>query len=133
MAQKLLERAARWAKDRFDASTSILVDYTRGVHSVEALKAIPRRPEFGGSEPTEGAQATALEMDFVIAAEDLVLDSVRVTPLKGDVIRYVRPDLQIAFYDVLPVADGRCYTISDNEGILYRVHGKLNRIEAPPV
>lgn len=134
MATTLLERAARWAKDRLDASTSITGDYMRGPHAKEGLKAVPRQPNIVSREISEAVLLTAERIDFVLVSDELILNGVKIEPAVGDSWRFVRPDGQIATYDVLPDGEGgRCYSVSDHLGVLYRVFMTLRRIEAAPV
>jgi len=129
----LLARAARWAKERLDATTSVAGTYGRGVHSLDGVKAVPRLPGVFDQAMDSGALLTAREVDFAFTATELVLDSQAIEPAKGDWWRWQRPDGMHAYYDVQPNETGRTYDVSDNEGILWRVHMKLNRVEAPPV
>jgi hypothetical protein len=132
MARTLLEVAARFAKSRLDASTSITGDYMRGVDAREGIKAVPRQPLFSEREISEAIVLTVERIDFVFSAEDLILGGVAIQPAQGDQWRFVRPDGMVAYYDVLPDEGGRCYATSDHLGILYRAFMTLNRVESPP-
>lgn len=132
MARTLLERAARWAKDQLDVSTSIVGDYGRATHSRTDLKAVPRLPGFQEQSVGEATLLSAEAMDFVFAVDELIVNSEKIEPSAGDWWRFVRPDGKVNYYDVLPDSSGRCYSISDNLGILARVHMKLSRVEDLP-
>lgn len=131
MPRSILERAARWAKDKLDANTSVEVSYVAPPHAKEGLKAIPGNADFATVD-IESAVASSKRFDWIVASDDLWINSSKVEPSSGHEIRYVLPDNRTAVYEVLPLSNDRCYTVSDQLGVLYRVHTKLKEIEAAP-
>jgi hypothetical protein len=131
MPRSLLERAARWAKDKLDADTAVEVSYVVPPHAREGLKAIPGNAEFSTVD-IESAVASAKRFDWIVASDELWVNSAKVEPASGHEIRYVLPDRRTAVYEVLPLSNDRCYSVSDQLGVLYRIHTKLKLIEAAP-
>jgi hypothetical protein len=99
------------------------VVYRRGEEAVE-LRCMVGRSDWV-SETAEGLQQTLQSVDFLFAAEQLVLSSGRVVPTAGDrVWRKVRQAIEV--YEVMPPADGeQCYRYADPEQAIVRVHTKL--------
>lgn len=131
MPKTLLERAARWLKDGLDAAAAIEVDYIVDTHAKEGLKAVPGNADFANID-VEPAVVSAKRFDWVIASDELIVNSVKVEPASGHIIRHHLADGRTAVYEVQPLVNDRCYTVSDQLGVLYRVHTKLKDIEAAP-
>jgi hypothetical protein len=133
MPATLFTNAPALLKQILDVTVSVEGTYGRGIHAIEGLKAVPRRPGIAG-QTAEPFQFTAREKDFVFKSSELVLDGENIEPAKGDWWRTTSEDGQIVYYDILPDAEGRCHVECDHsdKGILWRVHMKLNRYETPP-
>lgn len=131
MAKPLLERAARWAKDRLDAATAVEVSYVVPPSALDGLKAIPGNADFATVD-VESAVASSKRFDWIVASDELWIDSAKVEPAKGHEIWHTLEDGRTLKYEVLPLANDRCYTPSDQLGVLYRIHTKLKEIEAAP-
>jgi hypothetical protein len=126
----LLERAATWAKARFDESTSIEVDYIAGAHSMSDLKAVPGNGNIlNVDEPP--AIGSSQRFDWIVTADDLWINSQRVEPAKGHLIQRTIPGGRVAVYEVVPSVDGRCYSISDQTGVLLRIHTQQKEVRQP--
>lgn len=107
-----------------DAAGSIT--YTRGGQSV-TLSATIGQTEFN-EQDTEGFITRVESQDFIVTAEDLVLDSTQTLPRKGDVITRVDPDGATRTYDVLPVDGEKCYRLT--RGVLLRIHTKQTKVSS---
>jgi len=63
-------------------------------------------------------------MDFLILAEELVLDGEKTIPKAGDQIRMNR-GTEIAVFEVMALAGQGCWRYSDSFGKTLRIHTKL--------
>lgn len=125
----LLERAARWTKDRMDRTASIPVTVRDGNEACEGIMAIPGQTSFSTYNLDEFT-GTAKSFDWCVEASELIFNGQRREPKKGWEVRQLLDDGRTAVY--LAVADGgsRCYDVMDQTGLLYRIHTKLDRIES---
>ncbi len=131
MARSLLERAARWAKDKLDADTAVEVSYVVGVRAREGLKAVPGNSNFGIVD-VEQAIASGRQFDWIVASDELIVNSAKVEPANEHQIWRRLEDGRTEVYEVLPLVNDRCYTVSDQLGVLYRIHTKLKEVRPAP-
>ena len=80
----------------------------------------------------ESAVASSKRFDFIVEADALMLWTTRVEPSKGHEIWRRLADGRKAIYEVLPLANDRCYTPSGQCEYAWRIHTKLKEIEAAP-
>jgi hypothetical protein len=123
----LLRNASRWLGKTLQVAAAETIIYRRGDDDADLTKAIPGR-NVHALHDIEGEQQSEIEYDWMIAANELIIGSLKVEPEKGDRIIWNRPDGQTATYTVLPDASDRCYRDVDQFGILYRVHCKLTNL-----
>lgn len=98
------------------------VTYTRGANSVTLSASLGNsRIEIMESS---GAVTVVDSRDFLIAVEDLVLNSVAVTPRTGDTITETCGGITYV-YRVLDLPTDQCYRFSDVGRTQFRIHTKL--------
>lgn len=131
MAKTLLERADRFRIDKLESATSVEVAYIVHPHALERVPAIPGNADVATID-LESAVASAKRFDWIIDADKLVVNSVKVEPAKGHEIWRTLRDGRRAIYEVLPLANERCYSPSGQMEMAYRIHTKLKEIEAAP-
>jgi hypothetical protein len=112
-----LQSGIEWLASKLKATSSQSVTYQRGGDSVQVSATLGTSDEEVYDE--SGTSMKARRSDFIVNAEDLILDSEVVTPLSGD---------QIIFgtrtYEVMALADGHVYE-EFPYNLLLRIHAKL--------
>lgn len=120
----LLKNISRFLGDTVQAAAAETVTYRRGMVDSTLNKAVPGR-NVQALHDVEGEQASEIEYDWIIAANELLFGGVKTEPQKGDLIIWTRPDGLVATYTVLPDSSDRCFRDIDQYGICYRVHCKI--------
>ena len=101
------------------------VTYCRGGAKIEGLRAFVTRADTV-SQNANGVLQTAQTRDYIVAASDLVLGGVQITPEPGDLIREVVGDETISCR-VVNADDEKCFRESDPEATTLRIHTKQVR------
>jgi len=117
----LLEQAVGWLGDQRTAHLSRSVTYVRGAETVE-LSATPGNTLYEVMDES-GATVQAKATDFIVAADDLVLNGVKATPQIGARIRMAAGDQTLVF-EVLDLAGSGHYRPADPYGTALRIHTK---------
>lgn len=118
----LLNRGAALLSRTLASRNAVTVTYTRGAHSVTLTGSagsmlLRLQDEYGGS------RVERTDRDFLFAAAALVLNGVRVTPERGDVIAESAGGKDYTF-TVLPYSGEPCWRWADAGRTLIRVHTK---------
>ena len=113
----LLEKASSWLADQRRRHLSQMVVYSRGGQSIEIAAALGSTTfevsdEYGVIEKWESR-------DFLIAAADLMLGGVTVTPQRGD-----RVTAGVKVYEVLAPGKEHVYRPADPYRVTLRIHTK---------
>jgi len=113
----LLQSGSEWLASKLKATASQLVTYQRGrdTVSVSATLGTSEEEVFDSS----GTSMHTRRSDFIITAEDLVIDSETITPLSGD-----RIIVGTRTYEVMALADGKVYE-EFPFNLLLRIHARL--------
>lgn len=127
MATSILERGARWLKDRLDVSAAVNVRYVADNESLDELAAVPGRRDIE-QYLLEESPASAQSFDWCVLADDLVIGGQRIDPRPPHQILYEMSDGRTAVYKVLPDPTERSSDTMDQLGIMIRIHTKLDRI-----
>ncbi|HOD83747.1 MAG TPA: hypothetical protein PKG77_20190 [Phycisphaerae bacterium] len=122
----LLQTACDWLGGMRLKHASQSVTYCRGESSVEAQATLGRTDYEVADE--SGLTVQAVATDFLISAEQIVLDGVQTLPRPGDRIR-LGDDGQVTVYEVLDLAGGGHYRPSDPYGRTLRIHTKQVDVE----
>lgn len=131
MAKSLLERAADWQKDKLDANTAVEVSYVVGVQAREGLKAVKGNAAFGVVD-VESIGFSGQQVDWIVRARDLVVNSVLVEPSNGHQVWRRLEDGQVEVFELLPLVNDRCYSPSDQHKRNLRLHTKLKEVRPAP-
>jgi hypothetical protein len=126
--QTLLERAARWQKDRLDSQTAVDVIVRDGSEATDGIKAIPGQSDFLQYALDEHT-GTAKTFDWAVAANELLFAGQKREPQDGWEIWHELEDGRTAVYLVIAASGTRCFDVMDHLGVLFRIHTKLDRIE----
>lgn len=130
MATTLLRRGAQWFRDKVPDAAAETVEVRAGADAIATLEAIPGRRDYLQFTSDEYA-GTAESFDWICAEQDLIFNDAKKQPDDGWEIRLVLADERVAVYKVLPATGGKCFTVVDQLGLMYRIHTKLDRIETP--
>jgi len=99
----------------------VTVTYTRGVHSVDVTATLgASRIEMTSGD---GSFTVVPARDYMIAVEDLILNSVAVTPSPGDTIEE-DCEGKTYVYRVMDLGSEQCYQFSDFGRTQFRIHTK---------
>jgi hypothetical protein len=115
----MLKDGAEFLSDQLHASASEPVVYVRGDDEVD-LSAIIGRME-GAGQDTDGYTTDGDQVDFIIAAADLVIDAAAVEPEIGDYIKHTRDGVEYKYTLARDELD-RLYRRCDEHGFDIRVH-----------
>ena len=117
----LISKACAWINGMRKQSAAATAAYSRSAATA------PIHATLGSTEHSmmdeSGATVTAQSADFIVSADELVLDGVRILPRSGDRIRIVQNG-QALVYEVAPLG-GVCFRPSGPCGLAYRIHAKL--------
>ena len=122
----LLKIACDWLGGMRLKHTSQLVTYSRGSSSVDVQATLGKTDYEVADE--SGLTVQAVATDFLIAADQIVLDGIRTLPRPGDQVRLADGD-QVKVYEVLDLAGGGHYRPSDPYGQTLRIHTKQVDVE----
>lgn len=118
----LLKRGSFWLDRQRKLHASEERLYVRGDRSLIAA-ASKGKSTFDVAEAS-GVMTRLDTTDWLIAAEDLTLDGVRLTPRPGD--RIIEGELASGVvYEVMGIPGGDCWRWSDNHRRTLRIHTKL--------
>jgi|GEM_PF-426095 len=120
----LLGQAVAWLDGQRQAHLSRQVVYQRGDESVE-LAATPSSTAYEVADDL-GAVVQAKAMDFIVAADALVLGGQAVKPQPGDRIRLPAGAFgeKVLVFEVLDLAGAGHFRPCDPEGRMLRIHAK---------
>lgn len=112
-------------------SAGVTVAYVVGTQAIEGVEMILGNADVAVID-VEAAVASSKRFDFIVEAEALMLGSTQVEPSRGHEIWRTLADGRKAVYEVLPLANDRCYSPSGQFEHAWRIHTKLKEIEAAP-
>lgn len=117
----LLKDASAWLEGRRHEHLTVPVTYTRGAASVKLLATVGRtvfelRDDYGGVEKTQAR-------DYLVRAEDLVLDGALALPERGDEVREAE-GAQVFVYEVMAPGKEPHWRYSDPYRQTLRIHTK---------
>ena len=115
----LLQTGITWHAAKLAAKVGQSVTYRRGAHSVAVTATFGQSDHEGemGGMPVE-----IHSRDFLIDVADLVLNSVAVTPARGDVIEYVDPDGLTVTHELMSMSNHPSWRYTDPYRTKYRIH-----------
>lgn len=119
----VLKTGLAWLTGQLRAHASESVTYTRGYDSIEGVPAVFGRKLLRITDET-GIRVEWTDMDFLVAADDLVIDQTRLEPARGDVIHIEMPyDTQS--FEVMPFGDNEpAWRWADPHQTMMRIHTK---------
>ena len=117
----LLGQGAAWLTGRLNAHAGRAITYARGAASVELTATVGRTEfeqvdEYGVVHRTESR-------DFLVSAEDLILNAVEVLPAAGDVITE-DDGTKTYTYEVMAPGGEPPWRHSDPQRVRLRIHSK---------
>jgi hypothetical protein len=125
----MLRDGAAWLADQRRAFMSRTVTYQRGQDEVD-LPATIGQTVFNLTDEY-GATIRHVTRDFLIAAEDLVIDGAFVEPRRGDRIRETTAGVTFV-HEVIGMGGESAWRYSDRDRTTFRIHTKqIDREEAP--
>lgn len=101
-----------------------LITYRRGSDEIDELKAKPR----GGERLVERSGSAVLltdEMEWLIKADELLLDETAIQPMKGDEIDWTIGGETLTFKLLQPAGMEQCWKWADRGHTHYHVFCKL--------
>lgn len=122
----LLKSGLAWLENQRKAHLASPVMYRRGAAEVEVLATVGR-----STFEVADAHAFATKVqsrDYLIAADDLVLDGTPITPRRGDVIEEPSGDATLVC-EVLPFGGEPEWRFTDGHRTTLRIHTKHVRTE----
>ena len=123
----LIRTACDWLQGMRQKHAAATVTYCRDGASAE-VQATLGKTEYQVADES-GLTVQAVATDFLISADQLVLDGIRTLPRMGDRIRLADGD-QVKVYEVLDLAGGGHYRPSDPYGQTLRIHTKQVDVES---
>jgi hypothetical protein len=117
----VLKNGLAWLTGQLRDHASETVTYARGYDSVD-VPAVFGRKLLRIADET-GIRVEWTDMDFLIAADDLVIGGERIEPQRGDIIYAVDPYDSIAF-EVMPYGDEPAWRWADPHKSMLRIHAK---------
>jgi hypothetical protein len=125
----LLERGAAWLEEQRRAHMTRTVTYQRGAQSVEVAATVGKtvfRLDTG-----YGVVERHETRDYLVLAEELVLDGQTTLPKAGDRVRETEPHM-LFIYEVMAPGNEPCWRYSDPYRRALRIHTKLVHAETIP-
>lgn len=110
-----------------DDDVAVSITYNRGADSVDDLIALIQSADYELVDHI-GHVIYVQGHDYILRAEDLVIDNVAILPQRGDVIEQTMGDY-IYRFEVLDIAGRGCYGYEDTERKLFRIHAKQISVE----
>lgn len=96
--------------------------YSRGNDSVE-VQAVLGKKLLKIDDGQGGFRIEVTDLDVLVAADDLVLASERVTPQRGDLV-LLTTDYDTQTFEVLPIGSEPAWRWSDPFQSMFRIHAK---------
>lgn len=127
MANKL-RNAADWLNRKLKQHAGESLVYSRGVHSV-TLTAPLGKTLLQLQDSMGGTRMEWTDADFLITAEDLILNGSQVTPERGDRIRWTDTAGNVIVFQVQTIPSEPPWRWSDEFRITMRVHAKQIGVE----
>jgi hypothetical protein len=118
----LLKDGLAWLTTQLKASASQPVTYVRGSDMI-AVYATLGQKLLKLDDGLGGVRMEWTDMDFLIAAADLVLDGQPLIPTRGDTI-LVTAGESVETYEVLPYGNEPAWRWADPHQSILRIHGK---------
>ena len=118
----MLKDASDWLEGKRKQHASRAVTYHRGLFQVEVQASIGKT--VFEVDDGSGILERVESRDFLILSEDLVLNTVRTLPLRGDRIRETQDD-KVYVYEVMAPGREPHYRFSDAYRKTLRIHTKL--------
>jgi len=118
----LLQTGSNWLEEMRTAHAAQSVTYSRGVEQV-ILNVTLGKTTYEVDDGY-GARVQAEVIDFLLLAEELVLNGQKVLPEAGDQIRITR-GADVVVFEVMALAGQGHYRFSDSFGKTLRIHTKL--------
>jgi hypothetical protein len=122
----LLQQGSDWLESKRNQYLSQPVIYSRATSSI-TVNATLGKTEYEVDDDY-GLRVKAEVMDFLILAEELVLDGQKTLPKAGDQIRIPRGD-QTTIFEVMALSGQECWRYSDSFGKTLRIHTKQTATE----
>jgi hypothetical protein len=122
----LLEFGSRWLDAQRHTHLTREIMYRRGIHSV-TLRATVGRTQFELSDGLGTVLETQVR-DYLIRAQDLVLNGRPTLPERGDRIEEAQDQLTF-IYEVLPLGDEPAWRYSDPYRQTFRIHTRQVDLE----
>lgn len=121
-----VERAIAAATSALKATNGVSVVYSKGPGQVSgAITAIVGETEFEDVDE-QGIVISGKSRDYLIAADELLINSVQVAPENGDTIVETVGSTTFV-YEVSRIPGGKHFQPSDPYGARLRIHTKLMR------
>lgn len=117
----LLQTGSDWLEGMRDSYASQSITYSRGSDTV-TLNATFGKTDYEVDDEY-GVRVKGETTDFLLLADELVLDGTKELPDRGDRISVVRNAVSIV-YEVVPLSGQGCYRFSDSFGKTLRIHTK---------
>jgi len=122
----LLERSVDWFNTRVKTAAGITATYSRK-RETASLTIVPAQPE-RMVDLDDTSPNTTTELDWLIVAEELVVDGVTLTPTPRDRITATINGVQMVF-EVLPRGQLPCWEWLDAYGLMLVVRTKRVRVD----
>lgn len=117
----IIARGQAFLAAKLKAHASRTVTYRRGASSV-SVQATIGTSLLSVGDGAGGTRVVRTDRDYLIAAADLVLGGVAVTPVRGDVITDAAAPA--GDYEVMPYEGEPCWRYADPTGYMLRIHTK---------
>lgn len=125
MAEDLIQEGLDWLERQRRQHLSRAITYRRNSATVEVMAQVAAtRYE---SEDHDGITIAQSVRDYIVAAEDLVLDGQQTEPERGDEILEDRGEKTLVF-TVMDIGDEKHFRPTDPDGNAYRIHTKKTEV-----
>lgn len=123
----MIDNGLDWAKEQLFIYAARPIVYIRGNNRIET-KAVIGRTLLKLSDEFNGIKIEWTDRDFLIRAEDLIINGESITPERGDII-LEQFDNKTYHYEVLSIGGEPEWRWSDPYHKIFRIHTKLMEIE----